>query len=218
MPDDHQRWSQWLTAFHDGELAAPHRKRVQEHVSVCPHCQRALAELHRLREMLQTVTVPWATMQSPGEAWQQVANRLERRRPASTASAHWFQWFPPTGLLILNVVTQIAGTVSLVIMVLSALGLIDLRDVWEQLNRGYAFQANQVLGWLLLRTVAEPLGWGASLISPSPEWQPAADYVLSTVFFGFLGLVISIGYVLSLWLLWRNSQRQAHYGGKHGSH
>ena len=201
MTDEHHPWSQWLMAWHDGELSAHHRERMQEHLTSCSRCQRLLAELHHLSQLLQEATVPWQSICPPERAWQRMATRLGRRRPPAANAPRWVHWLPPTGLLMVNTVIQFLGTAILVLTVLSALGLIEAQRLRET-----SISSDPMLSWLLLRTVAEPLGWGAGLLSTAPQWRPALDFLLSFLLFETLGLTLGIGYMASLWLLWRRTR------------
>jgi anti-sigma factor RsiW len=48
------RWTHaHLSAYLDRELADDERARVEDHVGICPHCQRVLATLRRTLERLR---------------------------------------------------------------------------------------------------------------------------------------------------------------------
>ena len=51
------RWTHaHLSEYLDGELGAPERQRVEEHVGVCPHCRRVLRTLRRTLEGLMELS------------------------------------------------------------------------------------------------------------------------------------------------------------------
>jgi len=48
------RWTHaHLSAYLDHELPDDERRRVEEHVGICPHCRRVLATLRRTLERLR---------------------------------------------------------------------------------------------------------------------------------------------------------------------
>ncbi|NOZ27124.1 MAG: hypothetical protein GXP39_03595 [Chloroflexi bacterium] len=213
MPDDHQPWTQWLIAYHDGELTPAKRDLLQSHLSACPRCRHALSELNRLREVLRSAPVPWASLRSSREVWRQMREQLPHRRETTHSLPHWLRWLPSAGLLLCNVTAQVVGTIVLLISLLAALGLIDPR--WMP-YRTSSVQADQVLSWLALRGLSEPLGWGANLIALPPEWGAVTEFVLSALILSLLIGILSLGYLLSLWLLWRH-HRSARGGQRRSS-
>ncbi|MCD6291269.1 MAG: zf-HC2 domain-containing protein [Anaerolineae bacterium] len=206
MADDHQPWSRWLIAYHDGELSPAERERFLEHLATCPRCQHALADLESLRRALHTVTVPWSEISSADEMWTRVAMHLERRRANRLASAPWLHWLPSMGLLLLNVVTHAAGLLIVIVMVLSMTGLVNVQRALGWADRVQGVPADQVLSWVALRSLGGPLGWGANMISLPPGWDAAVEFVLSTLAFILVAFVVGLAYMLSLWLLWRRGE------------
>ena len=49
---------EWLPAYHDGELSASRRRRVETHLQDCPSCRAELHTLQGLSALLQTDPVP----------------------------------------------------------------------------------------------------------------------------------------------------------------
>ncbi len=213
MPDDHQPWTRWLIAYHDEELSPAERELLQSHLSACPRCRNALKELSRLREVLHSAPIPWASLRSSREVWQQMRGQLPHRRATTHSPPRWLRWLPSAGLLLCNITTQVVGTIVLLISLLIALGLIDPQ--WVS-YRASSVQADQVLSWLALRGLSGPLGWGASLIALPSEWGAVTEFVLSTLILSLLIGILSLGYLLSLWLLWRR-HRSARGGQRRGN-
>lgn len=50
--------SQWIAAYHDGELSQPRRAKVSAHLEGCESCRRELQQVEELSALLQTATVP----------------------------------------------------------------------------------------------------------------------------------------------------------------
>lgn len=50
--------SEWIPAYHDGELHGARRKSVAAHLQACPACQAELDELRALSGLLQAYSVP----------------------------------------------------------------------------------------------------------------------------------------------------------------
>jgi len=207
MSDDHQPWSQWLIAYHDGELSSHQRERFLAHLSACPYCQHMLSSLERLSIVLQVAPVPWAAIRSAEEAWHQVKEQLGHKAPVPQPALDWLRWLPSTSFLFFNVMVQGAGLVVLLVTGLSVLGLIDVQTLFGWTGQTRLLGAHQVLSWITLRSLAEPLGWGASLIALPSEWSMVAESLLSMVIFGLLALILGLGYILSLWLLWHSNER-----------
>jgi anti-sigma factor RsiW len=52
---DHRWTHAHLSDYLDEELSAPERRRVEEHVGMCPKCRRVLATLRKTLEALRSL-------------------------------------------------------------------------------------------------------------------------------------------------------------------
>jgi anti-sigma factor RsiW len=78
MPD---HWSERLSAYLDGELAADDRLAVERHVDGCPSCRADLARLGKVKEWAATYD---GAPPSPA-VWHGVRQEIRRRRGRSVA-------------------------------------------------------------------------------------------------------------------------------------
>jgi hypothetical protein len=72
-------WFERLSAYLDGELSGFRRRNLEQHLSGCPHCSAALADLRQV----VTRAKAWNEPSEPStDLWPGIAARLEPRRPA----------------------------------------------------------------------------------------------------------------------------------------
>jgi anti-sigma factor RsiW len=71
--------TQWIPAYHDGELGLARRKEVEDHLSRCTGCRLELEQLRRLSALLQEAPAP-APRTSPEHFAAQVRLRLPREK------------------------------------------------------------------------------------------------------------------------------------------
>jgi hypothetical protein len=91
--------TEWLNAYHDGELKGKRLQQVEEHLIECEACQAELESLQGLSALLQEVPVPEFT--APERFATQVNLLLPQKRTA-TPGTHIFEvgwWLIPVGLL-----------------------------------------------------------------------------------------------------------------------
>ena len=89
MSDQHMSThaSEWLHAYHDGELHGRKLERVEAHLADCPACRGELAELEALSKMLQADLLPEIST-APEQFVAQVGLRLPRRvQPPASRNA-----------------------------------------------------------------------------------------------------------------------------------
>jgi hypothetical protein len=70
----------WLGAYHDGEVSAAQRERIEVHLAVCPGCAGELEALRRLSALLQASPLP-PPAQSDAEFARAVVSRATRPAP-----------------------------------------------------------------------------------------------------------------------------------------
>ena len=73
---------QYLSAFHDGELAPNLRTAVREHLEGCPECSTRLAEIRELSRMAAEMPTPPV----PVEIWPQLEKKLATTAPGQRAT------------------------------------------------------------------------------------------------------------------------------------
>jgi hypothetical protein len=101
-----------LSAFFDGEIEAPWSERIKEHVGACRRCQKNMARLESLKQILLAdkeppvegpLTRTRELLQSLRPLWLRRRRRLWRRRislPVPALGAMFFVFLGMGGLLI----------------------------------------------------------------------------------------------------------------------
>ena len=116
--------TQWLTAYHDGELHGQRLARVERHLQHCEMCQAELAHIRTLSTLLQDV--PPAERRTTADQFvAQVGLRLPRQAPQSAAQkalGKGWGWIP-VGLLGLWALIQTTLVVANIILTALNLGL-----------------------------------------------------------------------------------------------
>lgn len=111
--------SEWLAAYHDGELPASRQHQVEKHVQDCPTCRAELDALKELSTFLKADKVPHQT--PPERFAAQVQLRLPRTLP-SRARQNGGQQIPrwalgvPLALIILWAFLQAAIQITSIIL------------------------------------------------------------------------------------------------------
>jgi predicted anti-sigma-YlaC factor YlaD len=111
--------TQWLAAYHDGELHGRRLAQVEAHLTECPECLAELEQLSSLSALLAEAPEA-ATLTTPDRFAAQVGLRLSRRRevqnrPAARPSRVWAA-LPISimiGLAFLQVVQWLATSLEL---------------------------------------------------------------------------------------------------------
>lgn len=162
----------WLEAYHDGELDQIRTRLVEKHLDQCPACQQELAELQALSACLQES--PAASDLMPENQFVTQVNLQLSRRPDQTAWQKGLEtaWrLIPVGLLGAWGFMQTVIVVTGIIFLLARLGLdIDLfpaapgpstLDQWLEIAPGNLGE----LGTTVVRTLGNggPFGWGFAL-------------------------------------------------------
>lgn len=127
--------TEWLEAYHDGELKGARLHRVEAHLAECTPCQAALDEIQSLSSLLQ--------LHEPGEDFlpteRFVANlalRLSRQgEPAPTHPAlktAW--WLLPIGVLGIWLCVDITHSLSAILILAVDSGLFNGNLAWLHAN------------------------------------------------------------------------------------
>ena len=122
--------SEWLNAYHDGELHGNRLRSVEMHLAECEACQAELDSLEDLSQLLQEVHAPEMV---PAERFAaQVNLRLPRPRAVTTSRKirEFGWWMIPVGLLASWVFVGTAFFLSEVLSVAGNLGFLSGLSAW----------------------------------------------------------------------------------------
>jgi hypothetical protein len=127
--------TEWLGAYHDGELNSARMRQVEQHLAECAECQAELDGMQDLSRLLRE-TAP-ADEFIPTERF--VANlilnlprRPEQPQPRKMLEIGW--WLIPVGLLGTWVFVHITSSLSSVVMATVDAGLFGNNLSWLQGN------------------------------------------------------------------------------------
>jgi anti-sigma factor RsiW len=116
--------TEWLNAYHDGELKNGRLQQVEKHLAGCESCRMELESLRGLSGLLQEAHTP--DLPSPERFAAQVNLLLPQRRTPtpkpSLFEAGW--WMIPVGILTIWVFASTALLLSNVISVADSFGLL----------------------------------------------------------------------------------------------
>jgi hypothetical protein len=122
--------SEWLNAYHDGELHGKRLHSVEVHLAECELCQTELESLENLSSLLQEV--PAAEFKSPDLFAAQVNLRLPHAKPVvsrkQVGEVGW--WMIPVGLLAVWVFVSTAFIVGDIVSAAGSLGLLTGMTDW----------------------------------------------------------------------------------------
>jgi anti-sigma factor RsiW len=116
--------SQWLNAYHDGELRPRRRALVEAHLEACPQCQAELDELQALSALLNEEPLP-AVRTTPEQFAAQVALRLPRQEPRrqNGTNFRWLWYAVPISILVAFGFLRTITTVSELLLWVERLGI-----------------------------------------------------------------------------------------------
>ena len=178
--------SEWLNAYHDGELHGSHLHQLEVHLAECELCRAELDSLKHLSGFLREVETPEFT--PPERFATQVILRLpHEQNPASRKKILEIGWWMiPVGLLAAWIFIGTSFFLSDILSVASSFGL--LRGISDWLGSG---SSN---GVYLSRTIGE-----MGLLSGNGlNWAETAE-TLTRIFLPQISLQIS---VVLLYLSW----------------
>ncbi len=151
--------SEWLAAYHDGELDAVRQAVVATHLLTCAECRRELAALKSLSEALSADQLDSRALTDDDVFWQTLEPRLPSRRPASANISDrntMIRWLPGLSLLVLYGAAQIMAAIGTGLMLI--LGSTAPLPAWTLgLDR---LAASATLGWLAYSWPTEWFGLG----------------------------------------------------------
>jgi hypothetical protein len=191
--------SEWLSAYHDGELRGSQLHQVEMHVAECELCQAELESLDTLSSLLHEVPTPEFT--SPERFAAQVNLRLPHKQ-AVAPQKRLFEigwWMIPVGILCAWVFVGTASVVSDVLSVVSNLGLLSGMSDW--LASG---PANDIY-------LSTTIGQMGLLSGSGLNWAEATE-TFTRVSLPQIGLQISIALLYLSWMAvwWVRHTRQGH--------
>ena len=176
--------TQWLEAYHDGELHGTRRDQVEAHLAECTECQ---AELEALRSLSARLHEDFAAFEfTPAERFSaELASRLPEQPPRRLGAAWWLMPLALLGAWLFLVITlwlstalQITASVALPAGELSWLGAGSLK-------------ASTQMGWFAITTRL----FGTLL--GEPGWQVLALVNEVNVFVARLSRVILLQVLLA---------------------
>jgi predicted anti-sigma-YlaC factor YlaD len=126
--------SEWLNAYHDGELRGNRLRSVETHLSECELCQAELESLETLSEWLQEVHAPETISAERFSA--QVNLRLphSRRLISEKKVIEFGWWMIPVGLLASWVFVNTAFVISDILTAANGFGLLSGISNWLALG------------------------------------------------------------------------------------
>ena len=122
--------SEWLNAYHDGELHGNRLRSVETHLAECELCQAELESLESLSDLLQEVRAP--EMISAERFAAQVNLRLPHSNTVISRKkiVEFGWWMIPVGLLAAWVFVGTAFILSNIVSVAGNLGLLSDLSAW----------------------------------------------------------------------------------------
>lgn len=145
--------TEWLGAYHDGELRGARARRVEAHLAACSECRAKLEALEALSSLLKE-TPPDEAFLSADRFADNLALRLPRR-PAETSRRQLGtigRWLVPVGLLLAWFFIDAAFSVSSVVTLAAETGLFGTGLPWGQAGAaemGWFASAINVFGGVL---------------------------------------------------------------------
>jgi hypothetical protein len=154
--------SEWLNAYHDGELRGNRLRSVEAHLAECELCQAELESLVDLSDLLHEVRAP--EMVSVDRFAAQVNLRLPRSRTviSRTKAAEFGWWMIPVGLLTSWVFVSTALILSDVLSVAGNLGLLSGLSEWLAVGPANNIYLSTTIGQIGLLS-GNGLNWAESL-------------------------------------------------------
>ena len=153
--------SEWLNAYHDGELRGNRLHQVEAHLADCELCQMELESLERLASLLQHVPVPEFT--APERLAAQVGLRLPHRKTViakkQILEIGW--WMIPVGLLAAWVFIGTSFFIGDILSATNNLGLSGPISGWLAFGQSSDIYLSATLGQLGLLS-GNSLNWAES--------------------------------------------------------
>jgi hypothetical protein len=192
--------SEWLNAYHDGELRGNRLHHVETHLAECDYCQAELESFERLSSILHEV--PALEISSVERFASQVNLRMPYRQITVSRKqileVGW--WMIPVGLLAAWVFFSTAFTVREVMSFAGNLGMLS-----------------SITNWAIFGSTSEPvwsamLGQYGLLSGNTLNWAEAAE-VLTRTSLPQISLQASIALLYLSWIaIWWTRRTPQGYG------
>ena len=179
--------SEWLNAYHDGELRGSRLRAVEAHLAECDLCCAELESLESLSDVLHEVPAPEFTTTERFAA--QVSLQLPHEQPRISRKQileiGW--WMMPVGLLAAWVFLATSTVLTDVLSAANQFGLLNSISNWMTSDT-----ANEIY-------LSATLGQAGLLSGFSLNWAEATEAITRTSFTQ-LGLQISIALLYLSWI------------------
>jgi hypothetical protein len=191
--------SEWLNAYHDGELHGSRLHTVETHLAECDLCQAELESLEGLSSLLHEVATPSFT--SPERFAAQVSLRLPHGQTSVSGKqvieAGW--WMIPVGILGAWVFFGTATVLSEILYEANRLGLLSSISGWLSFGPSSAISLSATLGQMGLLS-GNSLNWA----------ETTESFTRGSLH--QIGLQISIALLYLSWIAiwWARHQRREH--------
>ena len=191
--------SEWLNAYHDGELRGSRLHIVETHLAECDLCQTELASLEELSSLLDEVSTPSFT--SPERFAAQVSLRLPHGQTSISGKqvieAGW--WMIPVGILGAWVFFSTATVLSEILYQANRLGLLGSISGWLAFGPSSEISLSATLGQMGL------------LSGNSLNWAETTE-IFTRMSLPQIGLQISIALLYLSWIAiwWAHHTRHRH--------
>ncbi len=190
--------TQWLGAYHDGELRGARLRQVEEHLAECANCQAELGEMRSLSTLLKE-SAPEGDFLSSERFAANLALRLPHQTETSqprnkTLEIGW--WLVPLGTLGAWLFIEVTFALRSAILFVADVGLLGRDLAWIQ---GYPLQ----MGWFaaamnLLGSQVGPAGQAA--LSTLNEVHLFVAQVTESLLPQALLAVLYFGWLAAWWL------------------
>jgi anti-sigma factor RsiW len=136
--------SEWLAAYHDGEMMPDRRRQVEEHLQGCPACRAELDALERLSSLVLADRLPAGT--PPQRFAAQVQLRLPRPARLPTRGAGRLpRWVLGAPLALIAAWAFLQAGLRVTSLALAAGWVLD----WQAPPIGSSTASDGLLGWAL---------------------------------------------------------------------
>lgn len=120
--------SEWLNAYHDGELRGSRLRQVEAHLAECEACQAELESLEGLSALLQEVPAPKITDRFVAQVNLRMPHKPATVSRKQIGEVGW--WMLPVGILASWIFVNVALVLGDVLTVAGSLGLLSGMSDW----------------------------------------------------------------------------------------
>jgi hypothetical protein len=195
--------SEWLNAYHDGELHGGRLQTVETHLAECELCQAELESLEDLSSLLHEVSTP--RFIAPERFAAQVSLRLPHG-PTSVSGKQVIEvgwWMIPVGILGTWVFFSTATVLSDLLYQANRLGLLSSLSGWLAFGPSSEISLSATLGQLGLLS-------GTSL-----NWAETTE-IFTRLSLPQIGLQVSIALLYLSWIAIWWARHTRHQYREHG--